>query len=266
MPDNIIEIKNLQNTLGGKLIHNELNMSVARGEIVAIVGGSGAGKTTLLRSILMLQKPTAGEIKVFGQNVWDVSEREAQSIRHRWGVMFQSSALFSSLCVMQNVMFPMNELVNIDESMQKEIALLKITLAGLAPEDADKFPSELSGGMKKRAALARAIALDPELVFLDEPTSGLDPKSAGDFDQLILRLRASLGITFVMITHDLDSLWLVPDRVLFLGEGRVLAAMPMAELVKQDNPVIQDYLSGVRGYDRSVLANQRQQLGKNDGC
>lgn len=266
MPDTIIEIKNLQNRLGGQLIHDDLNLSIQRGEIVAIVGGSGAGKTTLLRSILMLQKPTAGEITVFGKNVWNCSEREAQSIRHRWGVMFQSSALFSSLCVLQNVMFPMQELVNISDSMQKEIALLKITLAGLVPEDGAKFPSELSGGMKKRAALARAIALDPELVFLDEPTSGLDPKSAGDFDQLILRLRASLGITFVMITHDLDSLWLVPDRVLFLGEGKVLAAEPMATLVKQNNPIIQDYLSGVRGYDRTALLAKRQELGKEDGC
>lgn len=266
MPDNIIEINNLQNTLGGKIIHDNLNMTVARGEIIAIVGGSGAGKTTLLRSILMLLKPTAGEIKVFGTNVWDCSEREAQSIRHRWGVMFQSSALFSSLCVLQNVIFPMEELVKISPSMQREIALLKITLAGLMPEDGAKFPAELSGGMKKRAALARAIALDPELVFLDEPTSGLDPKSAGDFDQLILRLRASLGITFVMITHDLDSLWLVPDRVLFLGEGKVLAAKPMAELVKDPNPVIQDYLSGVRSYDRSILATRRAELGKIDGC
>jgi len=265
MPDNIIEISHLQNTIGGKLIHDDLSLTVQRGEIVAIVGGSGAGKTTLLRSILMLLKPTAGEIKVFGKNVWNCSEREAQSIRHRWGVMFQSSALFSSLCVLENVMFPVNEVVNISDSMQREIALLKISLAGLVPEDGVKFPAELSGGMKKRAALARAIVLDPELVFLDEPTSGLDPKSAGDFDQLILRLRASLGITFVMITHDLDSLWLVPDRVLFLGEGKVLAALPMAELVKQDNPIIQDYLSGVRGYDRSALALKRQQLGKIDG-
>jgi phospholipid/cholesterol/gamma-HCH transport system ATP-binding protein len=201
----------------------------------------------------MLQKPTSGSIKVFDVDVVRCNEAEALSVQRRWGVMFQSSALFSSLTVLENVAFPLHEYSHFSKKMQEEIALLKIAFAGLEISAMNKFPAELSGGMQKRAALARAIALDPELVFLDEPTSGLDPKSASDMDDLVLHLRDALGLTFVMITHDLDTLWRVPDRVIFLGEGKVLAAMPMAELVRQSHPLIRAYFSGARSYDRGRL-------------
>lgn len=258
--EKVIEIKSLRNYLGGRWVHDGLNLDVRKGEIVAVIGPSGCGKTTLLRSILMLLKPTSGTIKVFGTNVVTCSEVQALRVQRRWGVMFQSSALFSSLQVLENVMFPIGEYTRLKKSTQKELALLKIALTGLELDAAAKYPAELSGGMKKRAALARAIALDPEIVFLDEPTSGLDPKGAGDMDELILHLRDSLGLTFFMITHDLDSLWRVPDRVVFLGEGKVLAALPMTELVKQTHPLIKDYFSGVRAFERAI-----ETLGTQDG-
>jgi len=258
--DNVIEIKSLKNCLGSRWVHDDLNLNIRKGEIVAIIGPSGCGKTTLLRSILMLLKPTSGTIKVFGTDVVTCTEMQALQVQRRWGVMFQSSALFSSLKVLDNVMLPINEYTMLKQSTQKELALLKIALTGLELDAASKYPAELSGGMKKRAALARAIALDPEIVFLDEPTSGLDPKGASDMDDLIVHLRNSLGLTFFMITHDLDSLWRVPDRVVFLGEGKVLAALPMPELVKQTHPLIKDYFSGTRAYERAV-----GNLGAKDG-
>ncbi len=249
----VIEIQDLGNYLGGRWVHEGLDLTIYRGEIVAIIGPSGCGKTTLLRSILMLQKPTSGTIKVFGIDVVGCSESEALAVQRRWGVMFQSSALFSSLRVLENVEFPLNEYTQLRTDIKGEIALLKIAMAGLEMEAANKYPAELSGGMKKRAALARAIALDPELVFLDEPTTGLDPKSAGEMDDLILHLRDTLGLTFVMVTHDLDTLWRVPDRVIFLDEGKALAAMPMSELARQKQPSIRDYFSGDRAYPRDTL-------------
>ena len=244
--ENIIEIEDLKNYLGGQWVHEGLNLTVKKGEIIAIIGASGCGKTTLLRSILMLRQQTAGSIKVFGVDTVKCTEAEAFEIQQRWGVMFQSGALFSSLSVLANVMFPISKFSKLSKEAQKEIALLKIALVGLELEAATKYPAELSGGMKKRVAMARAIAIDPELVFLDEPTAGLDPKSAGELDELILHLRESLGLTFVMVTHDLDTLWRVPDRVIYLGEGKVLAAVHMAELVKQEHPLIQAYFSGYR--------------------
>lgn len=242
----LIEVRDLHNKWGDQLVHDGLNFTVNRGEIVAIIGPSGCGKTTLLRSILMLQKPTSGDINVFGINLAECTEREALSVQRRWGVMFQSSALFSSLRVLENVLFPLQEYSNLRPTAQTKIALLKIALAGLELEAMDKYPAELSNGMKKRAALARAIALDPELIFLDEPTTGLDPKSAAELDDLFLHLRKALGLTFVMVTHDLDTLWRVPDRIFFLGEGKVLAAMPIDELIHQNHPLIHDYFSGRR--------------------
>lgn len=249
----VIQIKDLCNHLGNQWVQKNLNLTINESEIVAIIGPSGVGKTTLLRSILMLQRPTSGSIKVFDIDIAHCKEAEALAVQRRWGVMFQSSALFSSLTVLENVAFPLQENAHLSKKMQEEIALLKIAFAGLELSAAHKYPSELSGGMQKRVALARAIALDPELVFLDEPTSGLDPKSAEDMDSLILHLRDTLGLTFVMITHDLDTLWRVPDRVIFLGEGKVLAAMPMAELVRQPHPLIRAYFSGARSYDRGSL-------------
>ena len=242
----LIEVLGLKNHFGDQHVHDQLDLTVNRRDIVAIIGGSGCGKTTLLRSILMLHEPTGGEIKVFGHDIDDLDAQQKKAIQNNWGVMFQSCALFTSLTIADNVTFPIDHLVRLDSDTRRKIALLKLKLSGLDPEVADKYPSELSGGMKKRAAMARAISLDPQLVFLDEPTAGLDPLSASDLDELVLHLRDSLGITFVMVTHDLDTLWRVPNRVVFIGEGRVLADEPMSSLVNNTHPLIQAYFSGDR--------------------
>lgn len=252
--ENIIEVKHLKNQLGDTLVHQDVNFTIKRGEIVAIIGGSGCGKTTLLRSILHLLIPTGGTISVFGANIIDASEKELLSVQKRWGVMFQSSALFSSLTVLENILYLLDEYAALSSHSKKEMAKLKIAMSGLEADAAYKYPAELSGGMKKRAALARAIALDPELIFLDEPTAGLDPKSAGDLDDLILEMRKNLGLTFVMVTHDLDTLWYVPDRVIFLGEGTVLADQSMLELRENPHPAIQSYFSGHRARERTCKA------------
>jgi phospholipid/cholesterol/gamma-HCH transport system ATP-binding protein len=242
----LIEVKGLQNYFGEQCVHEDVNFTIGKKEIIAIIGGSGCGKTTLLRSILMLRQPTAGSINVFGVDIAEAGHDEKKQIQHHWGVMFQSCALFTSLTIAENVMFPIEHLVRLDKKTKRQIALLKLALSGLTPEVADKYPSELSGGMKKRAAMARAIALDPALVFLDEPTAGLDPVSASELDELVLQLRERLSITFVMVTHDLDTLWRVPDRVIFLGDGKVLADEPMDVLVKNPHPLIQSYFTGER--------------------
>ncbi|HLB56853.1 MAG TPA: ATP-binding cassette domain-containing protein [Coxiellaceae bacterium] len=246
MTDNIIQVEHLKNNLGGTWVHKDVTFSVKPQEIIAIIGGSGCGKTTLLRSILRLLIPTGGNVSVFGTDVVHASEKELLEVQKRWGVMFQGGALFSSLTVLENIMYLLDEYAALSHSSKIELAHLKIAMSGLEPDAAYKYPSELSGGMKKRAALARAIALDPELIFLDEPTAGLDPKSAGDLDDLMLDMRKNLGLTFVMVTHDLDTLWYVPDRVLFLGEGKVLADQPMEMLHKNTHPAIQSYFSGHR--------------------
>lgn len=254
--ENIIEVRHLQNNLGGQWVHRDVNFSIKRGEIIAIIGGSGCGKTTLLRSILRLMTPTAGEISVFGVDVLKASPKKFLSVQKRWGVMFQSGALFSSLTVLENVLYVLNEYAAVSRESQDELAKIKIAMSGLDPSAAFKYPAELSGGMKKRASLARAIALDPELIFLDEPTAGLDPKSAGDLDDLILEMRKNLGLTFVMVTHDLDTLWYVPDRIIFLGEGKVLADEPMAALYQNPHPVIRSYFSGHRAKRMNVTKNE----------
>lgn len=246
----VIEINALKNYLGGHWVHNSINLSVQSNEIVGIIGGSGSGKTVLLRSILTLLKPTAGCIEVFNTDIMQCSIPELMAVQHRWGVMFQRSALFSALSVLENVMYPLQVFTKLSKALIKDIALLKIALTGLPLQAAEKYPSELSGGMLKRAALARAIALDPELLFLDEPTAGLDPYSAGALDELILHLREALGLTVVMVTHDVDSLWQVTDSVAFLGEGKILAQLPMPELMKQQHPLIKAYLSGPRSKRR----------------
>jgi phospholipid/cholesterol/gamma-HCH transport system ATP-binding protein len=237
----LLEIRNLSNYLGNQWVHKDLNLTIQRRQIAAIIGGSGSGKTTLLRSILMLHRPTSGTIKIFNTHLFDCPPHEAMAIRRRWGVLFQHSALFSSLTVLENVLFPLRTFTHLPPQLQKEIALLKIALTGLPLDAAAKYPGELSGGMQKRAALARAIALDPELLFLDEPTSGLDPQSARELDELILNLRASLNLTVVMVIHDLATLWHATDTVAFLGDGKVIANLPMAELVKDDHPLIHEY-------------------------
>lgn len=239
----MIKIKGLKNFLGGQWVHKEVNLTIQKGEIIAIIGGSGSGKTTILRSILMLLKPTAGSIEVFGQNILTINEEGANAIRRRWGMLFQHSALFSAMTVLENVMFPMRELAHLDKDLMRELAMLKLNLVGLPKEAAGKFPAQLSGGMQRRAATARAIAMDPELVFFDEPTSGLDPLSARQFDELIVFLRNTLNLTIVMVSHDIDSLKHATDRVAFVGDGKILAIEPIHELMKNKHPLIAEYFS-----------------------
>lgn len=241
----IIEIKGLKNNLGGQWVHSDVNLTVEKGEILAIIGGSGSGKTTILRSLLMLLKPTAGIIKIFGENIADLSTDQALAIRQRWGMLFQHSALFSAMTVLENIMFPMQEFTTLETKFMEKLAMLKIALVGLPREAAGKFPSELSGGMQRRAAAARAIAMDPELLFLDEPTTGLDPHSARLFDDLVLFLRDKLNLTVVMISHDMESLKHITDRIAFVGEGKILCVAPIDELMKNEHPLIVDYFSRV---------------------
>lgn len=245
--ETIVDINDLKIYIGGAWVHTGINLSVYRGEILAIVGGSGSGKSLLLRQILALQKPTSGTIKIFNEDIQHISLNKLDLLRRRFGVLFQQNALFSSLTVLENVMFPLKEQTRLDFKTMQELAHIKILAAGLPSSAANKYPSELSGGMEKRAALARAIALDPEILFLDEPTSGLDPRSAAGFDELVLNLKSTLGLTIVLVTHDLDTLWSVTDRVAFLGDGKVLAAAPVRELISVENPLIQNYFKGPRG-------------------
>lgn len=243
----IIEVSHVKVRLGDEWVQKDVSLSVKKGEILGIVGGSGSGKTTLLREILMLQKPNAGSIKVFGYEVTTATPDISLAIQRRWGVLFQQNALFSSLSVLENVAFPLRESIDLSDKIIRELALLKILLVGLPRDAAIKYPAELSGGMQKRAALARAIALDPELVMLDEPTAGLDPESASGLDELILNLQVTMGLTIVIITHDVDSLWRVTDRVAFLGEGKVLCVDAMNNLAKNPHSSIQRFFQGPRG-------------------
>lgn len=243
----IIEMKDITIRLGHTVVHNKLNLSVIQGEVLGIVGGSGSGKTTLLREILMLQPPDVGSIKVFDKELMGASPKTLLSVQQRWGVLFQQNALFSSLNVLENTAFPLYEHTDLDAKTIQELAAIKIRMAGLPLEAMIKFPSELSGGMQKRAGIARAIVLDPELLFLDEPTAGLDPDSASGFDELILDLQATMGLTILIVTHDLDTLWRVTDRVAFLGDGSVLCINTMAELIKNPHPLIQQFFNGPRG-------------------
>lgn len=243
MANPVIEIEGLKNYLGGQWVHSDVNMTVEKGEIYAIIGGSGSGKTTILRSLLMLLKPTAGTLKIFGEDLSTLNHQEADRIRRRWGMLFQHSALFSSMTVLENIMFPMREFTQLDNKFMEELALLKVSLVGLPLEAASKFPSQLSGGMQRRAAAARAIAMDPELLFLDEPTTGLDPSSARLFDDLILFLRDALNLTVVMVSHDIESLKRITDRIAFVGEGKILSVSPIKELMKNPHPLIADYFS-----------------------
>lgn len=246
MAEYIIEVKDLKTYLGNSWINNGLNLSVQRGEVLGIVGGSGAGKTTLLREMLGLQMPTTGSINIFGRELTTANSTTLVAIQRRWGVLFQQNALFSSLTVLENVSFPLREHTTLEQGAVKELALLKIMLSGLPADAANKYPAELSGGMQKRVALARAIALDPELLFLDEPTAGLDPKSAEGIDELILNFQAAMGLTIVIITHDMDSLWKVTNRVAFLGEGKVLCIDEISKLVKSPHPLIKMFFEGPR--------------------
>jgi len=245
--ENVIEISNIFTRFGNAVVHDNVSMQVRRGEIFALVGSSGCGKSTLLREILLLHRPQSGSIRVFGKEVLGMDDEAALSLRKSWGVMFERSALFSSLTVAENVGLPMREHTRMSNALIEELIAVKIALAGLPASAGAKFPSELSGGMRKRAALARSMALDPELLLLDEPTAGLDPLSASGFDELVLHLQQSLGLTIMMVTHDLDLLWRVADRVAVLGEGKVLGVGTMEELSESPHPVIREYFYGPRG-------------------
>ena len=242
----IIEVKGLRTQFGEQVIHNNLDLDVLAGEVLGVVGGSGSGKSVLLRTIIGLNQPAAGSIAVFGEDTAHLSEAAWRRLQARWGVLFQGGALFSSLTVGQNVQVPMKEHTDLPPALMNELTALKVELVGLPPEAYGKVPSELSGGMRKRAGLARALALDPEIIFLDEPTAGLDPIGAAAFDQLIRSLQRSLGLTVFMVTHDLDSLATICDRIAVLVDKRIKVGT-MAEFLQDDHPWIREYFHGPRG-------------------
>lgn len=251
-----IRILGLETRFGDALIHTGLDLTVPRGGLVGIVGSSGCGKTVLLREMVMLLRPSAGRIELLGKDIGRLDAAQERALKRRLGIMFQGGALFTGLSVLENVCLPLREHTRLGNRVIRELGMLKIGLAGLDADAASKHPSELSGGMVKRAALARALALDPELLFLDEPTSGLDPVGASAFDELILELRENLGLTVVMVTHDVDSLWRTTDAVAFLSRRRVLAMAPVAELAELDEPEIQRYFGGARMQRASALSRE----------
>jgi len=256
--DVVISMRGVRTVFGNRVIHDGVDLDVCRGEVLALVGGSGSGKSTLMREMIMLQAPSGGSVKLFDTDIVGISDAGAQLLRRRFGVLFQQGALFSGLTVLENVGVPLREHTRLDNATIDELASIKIVQAGLEPEAAPLYPSELSGGMIKRAALARAMALDPELLFLDEPTSGLDPTSAGAFDELILKLKDLLGLTVLMVTHDLDSLWGVADRVAVLGDGRLRGVDSMEALSTSTQPHIRQYFEGPRARNaRERLWNEK---------
>lgn len=243
----VIRLEHVCNSFGDNVIHEDLNLNVNEGEMIGLVGGSGSGKTTLVRSIIMLLPPKSGQVYLLEKPVWGISAKRQLTLKRTFGMLFQNGALFSSLTILENILIPLKEQYSLSKNSMEEIAMLKIRLAGLPDHAAYLYPKELSGGMIKRASLARALALEPKILFLDEPTAGLDPISAGAFDELMGQLKESLNLTIVMVTHDLDSLWATTDRVAFLGERKILAYEPMAQLVHNPHPLIQAYFQGPRG-------------------
>jgi phospholipid/cholesterol/gamma-HCH transport system ATP-binding protein len=248
----VIRVRDIEVGFGERTILKDLDLDVYRGEILGFVGASGQGKSVLTRAILGLVPKRAGTIEVLGQNLDELSASERRLLERRWGVLFQQGALFSALTVKQNVQVPMREFLDLSDRLLDELAMLKIEMVGLNPDAADKLPSELSGGMIKRAALARALALDPDILFLDEPTSGLDPIGAGEFDELIATLQRTLGLTVFMVTHDLDSLHTVCDRIAALGDGKILAEGTIETMLASDHPWLRAYFHGKRA--RAVMA------------
>ncbi|HEU5285848.1 MAG TPA: ABC transporter ATP-binding protein [Sphingomicrobium sp.] len=244
----IITVRGLRNSFGEEVVHEGLDLDVERGEILGVVGGSGTGKSVLMRSIIGLQTPDAGEIEVLGESMVGRDEDEAKNIRRRWGILFQNGALFSTLTVAENVEVPIHEYFPyLKPPLLDEIASYKIAMSGLPPDAGPKYPAELSGGMRKRAGLARALALDPELLFLDEPTAGLDPIGAAAFDELIQALKKRLELTVFLITHDLDTLHTICDRVAVIADQKVVAVGTIPELLSLEHPWIQEYFNGPRG-------------------
>ncbi len=243
----VIEVSHVSTRFGQAVVHQDVSLTVERGEVFAIAGGNGCGKSTLLREIIGLQAPTMGTIRLLGTDSRELTPANGRPLHRRFGVMFQHGALFSSMTLAENVAVPLREHTPLSAEAIRDIVALKIALVGLPPDSAIKFPSELSGGMRRRAALARAIVMDPELLFLDEPTAGLDPIIAAGFDDLVLNLKRLLGLTVVMVTHDLDSLWRIATRVALLGDGRVLGLGTMEELARSGESAVQKYFHGPRG-------------------
>ena len=254
----IIRVRGLVTRFGAETVHDGLDLDVLKGEVLGIIGGSGSGKSVLLRTIVGLNRPAAGRVEVFGTDLTAIGAEARRQFEQRWGVMFQDGALFGSLTVAQNVAMPLAEYYAMPRPLMHELAVLKIGLVGLPDETAGKYPAELSGGMRKRAGLARAIAVDPEIVFLDEPTAGLDPIAAGDFDQLIRDLRDGLGLTVFLVTHDLDSLFAICDRVAVLVDHK-LRVGTIEEILREDHPWIRAYFDGPRG--RAAIAAGLRQSG-----
>jgi phospholipid/cholesterol/gamma-HCH transport system ATP-binding protein len=245
--DAVIVVQHVSTRFGAHVVHRQIDLEVQRAEVFALVGGSGSGKSTLLREIMLLHRPDSGSIRVLGADLATLDEDQAKALRRRWGVMFQHGGLFGALTVKENVGLPLREHTTLDDALIDRIADAKLAMTGLAPEVGAQYPAELSGGMMKRASLARALALDPDLLFLDEPTAGLDPISAAGVDRLVLELRALFGLTIVMVTHDLDLLWQVADRVAVLADGVVRQVGSMQALSGLDDPAVRPYFEGARG-------------------
>lgn len=260
----VIEISQLSTRFDDHVVHSGVDLQVRRAEIFAVIGGSGSGKSTLLREMIMLQQPNEGSIRVLGVDLQQLAGDEALALRRRWGVLFQHGGLFGSLTVTENVGLPLREHTALGDRLIDEIAASKLAMTGLKPEVGAQYPSELSGGMMKRASLARALALDPELLFLDEPTAGLDPVSAAGVDELVLKLRDLFGLTVVMITHDLDLLWQVADRVAVLADGKVQGVGSMSELSHMDHPAVRQFFDGPRARAAQQQVPRQAQLQTNE--
>lgn len=255
----IVQVRDLANRFGQQSVHEHLDLDIYRGEILGVVGGSGTGKSVLLRSIVGLREPSAGRVQVFGENLQDLNSEQRRQVERRFGVLFQKGALFSSLTVRENIALPLIEHAGLSRADAEELAQLKVALAGLPANAGDKYPTQLSGGMIKRAALARALALDPDILFLDEPTAGLDPIGAAAFDQLILTLRDALGLSVFLVTHDLDTLYTICDRVAVLAQKRVLVADTLERVAATDDAWIRDYFHGPRGRAAAQAAQRLQE-------
>jgi phospholipid/cholesterol/gamma-HCH transport system ATP-binding protein len=255
--DTVIEVEHLATRFGSHVVHRDISFSVQRAEVFALIGGSGSGKSTLLRELILLQRPDAGALHVLGADLLRIQAAEATALRQRWGVVFQHGGLFASLTIADNLALPLREHTGLSAKLIHELAAWKLDMVGLPPDVAAQYPAQLSGGMLKRASLARAMALDPELLFLDEPTAGLDPVSAAAVDALVLSLRELFGLTVVMITHDLDTLWQVADRVAVLAGGQVVGLGSMQALAQSEQAEVKAYFTGPRAHAAATAASAK---------
>ena len=254
----VVQIRKLWTRFGRTVVHQDLDLDIYAGEILSIVGGSGTGKTVLLRQMLGLERPSSGTVQVFGEDVSSASQDQLQRMRNHWGMLFQEGALYSALTVFDNIALPLRELKALPEDVIRDAVLLKMNMVGLGPADANKMPSDLSGGMVKRAALARALALEPQLLFLDEPTAGLDPDLSDTFVELILTLHRELHLTVVMVTHDLDTLFALSSRIAVLAEKHVIAVGPSCDVLRVKHPFIKQFFQGPRGQRALEVLEERQ--------